>query len=178
MLLVVTAWAAAEAILFFIVADVPISMLAVRWGWRRGCIAALVASFAATVGGLILYVWAAHDPVGSRAAIEALPAIDGTMIDAQARLFASHGFSAMLKGSISGIPYKIYAWAAGSSGAPLLPFLLFSPVVRLPRFLASALLSGGISKGLERRLSLKARFGILATVWVVFYAVYFARMPG
>lgn len=178
MLLLVAAWAVAEAILFFIVADVPISIVAVRWGWRRGCIAALVAALAATAGGLILYVWAAHDPLGSRNAIEALPAIDGVMIDSQAQAFAAHHFSAMLKGSISGIPYKIYAWAAGSGRAPLLPFLLFSPIVRLPRFLASALLSGGISKALERRLGLKARFAILASVWVLFYAVYFARMPG
>jgi hypothetical protein len=177
MLLLAGTWAFAEAILFFIVADVPISWIAVRHGWRAGLIAALVASFAAAAGGAFLYAWAIGDPAGARAMIAALPGIDGATIDATAAQFSNDGYWAMLSGSVSGVPYKLYALAAAGEGRALLPFLLLSPLVRLPRFAAAALVAAGISRLLSGRLSMRARLGLLAGFWIAFYAFYFSVMP-
>jgi hypothetical protein len=177
MLLIAAAWAFAEAILFFIVADVPISAIAVRWGWRRGVAAAFVAALAAALGGVLLYAWAAADPAGATAAIAALPGLDSATIAATADQFAAHRYWAMLDGSISGVPYKLYVLAAAGEGRPLIPFLLLSILFRLPRFLAAALVAATLSPLLSARLSMRARLGLLAGLWVAFYAVYFAVMP-
>lgn len=177
MLLLAAAWAFAEAFLFFIVADVPISWIAVRHGWRAGLAAALVASVAAAAGGALLYLWAANDPAGARAMVASLPAIDSAMIDSTAARFAEEGYRAMLSGSVSGVPYKLYALAAAGEGRSLLPFLLVTPLVRLPRFAGAALLAAGVSRLLSGHLSMRARLGVLASIWIAFYAFYFSVMP-
>jgi hypothetical protein len=177
MLLIAAAWAFAEAILFFIVADVPISWIAVRGGWRAGLAAALAASVAAAAGGALLYGWAAADPAGARETIAALPGIDAAAIEAAAAGFARDGYWAMLRGSASGVPYKLYVLAAAGEGRALIPFLLLSTLVRLPRFAGAALAASGISRLLSGRLSMRARLGLLAAIWVAFYAFYFSVMP-
>jgi hypothetical protein len=177
-LLLVAGWSFAEAILFFLVADVPISFVAVRWGWRPAAAAAFVAAFAAAAGGAATYAWAASDPAGARAAIVALPAIDAALADATRERLAADGNIAMLWGSISGVPYKLYALAAGSAGRPLFPFLLATPFVRLPRFLFAAFGAAGLSFLLSPRLGMRARLGLLAAFWLLFYTWYFWAMAG
>jgi membrane protein YqaA with SNARE-associated domain len=177
-LLAVAGWSVAEAILWFFVADVPISFVALRWGWRKGVAAAFVAALAASAGGAVTYQWAAADPAGAERTILALPAIDRAQADAARASLAAQGDMAMLKGSLSGTPYKLYAMAAGRDGRPFIPFLLATPLVRLPRFLLAALGTAAISALLGRRLSLRARCLILAGFWLFFYGWYFAVMPG
>lgn len=177
-LLLVAGWSVAEAILWFIVADVPISFIALRWGWRRGLAAAFVAALAAGAGGAITYQWAASDPAGAERTIVALPAIDRAQAGAARSGLIEQGEMAMLGGSLSGVPYKLYALAAGRDGRPFIPFLLATPLVRLPRFLIAALGTAAISALLGKRLSLRARFLILAAFWLLFYGWYFAVMPG
>src|SRR5688572_21231742 len=112
MLLIAAAWAFAEAILFFIVADVPISAIAMRWGWRHGVTAALAAAIAAAAGGAVLFAWASADPSGASASVANLPGIDAAMIADTAADLGSRGYMAMLEGSVSGVPYKLYVVAA------------------------------------------------------------------
>lgn len=178
MLILAAAWAFAEAVLFFLVADIPISAVALRFGWRRGVAAAVTGAFAASAGGGLLYGWAAADPAGARAAILALPAIDGAMVSDTARSFRDGGYAAMLAGSLSGVPYKLFALAAAAEGRALLPFLLLSPLLRLPRFLLAAILPAFIGKALSPWLSMTARLVLLAAFWLLFYVFYFAVMPG
>src|SRR5688500_7283535 len=177
MLLLAAAWAFAEAILFVLVADVPISWIAVRWGWRRAVAAAFVAALAAAAGGTFLYAWAAADPAGAAGAVAALPGIDAAMIAATAEQFSAHRYWAMLDGSVSGVPYKLYVLAAAGEGRPLIMFLLLSILFRLPRFLAAALAASALSRLLSGRLSMRARLGLLAAIWIAFYAFYFSVMP-
>lgn len=177
LLALVALWAFAEAILFFLVADVPISFVAVRYGVRKGVVAALIAAVAATVGGAVTWLWAARDPAGATAMMAALPAIDAALIAETRAAFAADGRSAMFWGSLSGVPYKLYALAAGSGGMALALFLLASLLVRLPRFLFAALGAAALSRLLSRWLSLRARLAILAGFWLLFYAWYFSVMP-
>ncbi len=73
-------------------------------------------------------------------------------------------------------PYKIYALAAGVLERPLPAFVLLTPLVRLPRFLAAVLLSYAADLML-RRLSLRSRLCLLTAFWLIFYAGYYAVMP-
>ena len=176
-LLIVAGWSTAEAILWFIVADVPISWVAVRSGTRAGLLAALVAAGSATLGGAITYAWAAHDPAALVRLMEALPAISPGLVAEVQASWRTAGFPAMLARSFAGTPYKLFAAAAGEQGSALLPFLLASVFARLPRFLLVAAVSGGIGRLLSRRLPLRGRLAILLVVWTGFYAWYFTVMP-
>jgi hypothetical protein len=177
LLVLAAGWAFAEAILFFIVADVPISWIAVRSGWRPATAAAFGAAFAAAAGGALLYTWASADPTGAARAVAALPGIDEAMIAETAARFAKDGYWAMLEGSVSGVPYKLYVLAAAGAGRPLLSFLMLSVLFRLPRFLGAALGAAALSRLLARRLSMRFRLGLLGGIWLAFYAFYFSVMP-
>ena len=172
---IVAGWSAAEAAIFFIVADVPISWIAVRSGTRAALLAALVAALASVAGTLAVLFWAGRDPAGAAAAMAALPGIDPALISDAARRYAQ-GFGAVLGGSFSGIPFKLFALEASQQGGMLL--VLLAPLLRLPRFLAIALFVGGVSHFLERWIGLRQRLGLLLILWIAFYAWYFSVMPG
>ena len=172
---IVAGWSAAEAAIFFIVADVPISWIAVRSGTRAAVLAALVAALASVAGTLAVLFWAGRDPAGAAATMAALPGIDPALISEAARRYAQ-GFGAVLGGSFSGIPFKLFALEASQQGGMLL--VLLAPLLRLPRFLAIALFVGGVSHFLERWIGVRQRLGLLLILWIAFYAWYFSVMPG
>ncbi len=177
-LALVALWALAEAILFFIVADVPISYVALRYGWRKGVVASVIAAVAAAAGGMMLLSWAKANSAGVADLIIALPAIDAAMLADAKAAFVEDGYLAMVAGSFSGSPYKLYVYAAANmtSGA-VSAFLISSILARLPRFLCVALVVAGIGRLLERWVGLKARLTLLGCCWLVFYGWYFATMP-
>jgi hypothetical protein len=104
----------------------------------------------------------------------ALPGIDSALIAEAARRYAE-GFDAVLAGSFSGIPFKLFGLEAAKQGGAL--FLVLSPLLRLPRFLAIALFVGGISRLLERWMTVRQRLSLLLVLWIAFYAWYFTVMP-
>ena len=171
---IVAGWSAAEAAIFFIVADVPISWIAVRSGTRAAFLASLVAALASVVGTVAVLFWAGRDPAGAAATLAALPGIDPALISEAASRY-SHGFDAVLAGSFSGVPFKLFGLEAAKQGSIL--FVILAPLLRLPRFLAVALFVGGVSHFLERWMSVRQRLALLLVLWVAFYAWYFSVMP-
>jgi membrane protein YqaA with SNARE-associated domain len=180
MLPLVALWAFAEATLFFVVADVPIMAVGLRYGVRRALLAALVAAVFAACGGLAVMAWASVDPAGSRAAIERLPGIDAALFDGAAAAMAwpAVGWAAMMQGAFSGVPYKLYAHAAGVGGADMAAFFLASVIARLPRFALVAVFGGLIGPSLRRRLHPRTMWLLFALAWTAFYSWYFAAMAG
>jgi membrane protein YqaA with SNARE-associated domain len=170
-------WGFAEATLFFIVPDVLISIVVIRSGWRRGIACALIAALGAAVGGLTMYAFAAHAPDAAQAVVAAVPAIDLVMIERNGAAFAEGGYWAMLRGSFGGVPYKIYAVAAGAQHRAWPLFVLLSPLVRLPRFFLTVLLTAIGDRLAARWLTMRGRLGALIAFWVIFYAIYFVVMP-
>jgi hypothetical protein len=171
---IVAGWSAAEAAIFFIVADVPISWIAVRSGTRAALLAAIVAALASVAGTLAVLFWASHDAAGAAATMAALPGIDPALIAEAASRYAQ-GFDAVLAGSFSGIPFKLFGLEAAKQGGIL--FGLLAPLLRLPRFLAVALFVGGLSRFLERWMTVRQRLGVLLILWIIFYTWYFSVMP-
>jgi len=170
---IVAGWSAIEAAIFFLVADIPISWIAVRSGTRAALLAALVAAVASVVGALAVWAWASHDPAGAAATMAMLPGIDQALIGEAADRYR-HGPHAILAGAFAGIPFKLFALEASKDGS--VAFFLLAPLLRLPRFLLVASFVGGLSHGLSRWQSLRQRLTLLTVLWIAFYAFYFSAM--
>ncbi|WP_310468931.1 hypothetical protein [Sphingomonas sp.] len=170
---IVAGWSAAEAALFFLVADIPISWIAVRSGTRAAILAAFVAAVASLAGALAVWVWASRDPAGAAATMAMLPGIDQALIGEAADRYR-HGLHAVLAGAFAGIPFKLFALEAAKDGSAT--FFLLAPLLRLPRFLLVAVFAGAISRGLSRWLSVRQRLVVLGVLWVAFYMFYFTAI--
>jgi hypothetical protein len=150
----------------------------IRYGVHRALVASLVAAVFAALGGQAVMEWASAAPEASRAAIESLPGIDTALYDEAARSLAwpRYGWAVMMEGAFRGVPYKIYAHAAGIDGAYMPSFFLGSILARLPRFLLVGLVAGLIGPYLRRRLGPRTLWLLFGLAWTVFYAWYFAAM--
>jgi hypothetical protein len=174
-LTIVAFWSAAEAAIFFLVADVPISWIAVRSGTRAGLLAAVIAAMASIIGVVAVLVWAGQEPARAAAMMAALPGIDWPLEVRAAEIYHD-GPLAMLVASVSGVPFKLFALEAAKGGG--LSLLLLAPLLRLPRFAAVAWFSGTVSKFLSRWMSVTARLLLLSLLWIAFYAFYWSAMGG
>ena len=180
MLALIAIWALAEATLFFVVADVPIMALGIRSGVKKALIGAGVAAVFAALGGLALAHYAQLWPKDAYAAMIAVPAINEDLILRVIDDWDARGTMGMTIGSFSGVPYKLYAYAAGAS-APQSPlwfgwFFFASILARLPRFLLVALVSGWAGPRLAARFGARAIWAAFVLAWAIFYAIYWSVM--
>jgi membrane protein YqaA with SNARE-associated domain len=177
LMLLVLAWGFAEATVFFIVPDVIISFIGLKYGLKRGLAASCLAAVGAVLGGAIIYFWGKAEITSAHAFFDLLPAIaPSTITRAEVEIgLPSWGFS-MLKGSLTGVPFKLYAGEAGAAGLPLWLFMLATPIVRLPRFLVAATLGAAAKKWCPEFLKTN-QFRLLASFWVLFYVAFWLRSP-
>ncbi|MCK0097789.1 hypothetical protein MWU38_00195 [Qipengyuania sp. S6317L1] len=179
MIALVAIWAFAEAVLFFIVADVPIMALGIRSGVRKAMLAALVAAVSAALGGAALWLWASTHPKDVIELMLVLPGIDAALVAQTHDDWALGGMIAMTIGSFSGVPYKLYALAAGSTGAgtgALALFALASIIARLPRFVLVALVAGWAGPRMVQRFGKRPVWTAFFMGWAAFYALYWSAM--
>ncbi len=168
-------WGFAEATLFFIVPDVLLTSVALA-SLRKALWAAVIAALAATIGGSLVWLVAAHSPEATRSILLEVPGISEASFATVRRLLKSGLFDGMLHGAFSGVPYKIFAAEVGFSGTGLAQFALLSPIVRLPRFVVMSLIASWLSRLVGTRLSYAWKLAISLLLWGVFYAFYFAAM--
>jgi membrane protein YqaA with SNARE-associated domain len=177
MLVFAALWGLAEATVFFIVPDVLLSWIALRYGARKAVGAAIVACGGALAGGALMYVWGAEDGEGARSFLDRIPAISSGMIVDAGEDLQRKGVAALFEGMVRGTPYKAYAVEAGIQTIGVLSFLAMSVPARLSRFLAIIAITSGVSAVLRRRISPNAAAAVVIGLWVLFYALYFAIMP-
>lgn len=180
-------WGIAEASLFFVVPDVPVSLIALARGGRAGLRAAVAAAAGAMVGGTALAVFASHAPQAAIALVDAVPAISPAMIARLQGMMAATDSAAGLAGvlilaSLSGIPYKIAAASAPGLGVPVWELALLTPLVRLPRFVALAG-TGALLHRLTPAMPgwmqpLRVRLLLAALGWSAFYGNYWMQVGG
>ena len=169
-------WGLAEATVFFIVADVWISFVALRRGWRSGLIAAIFSCAGALIGGAFMYRWGASDPEAARRCLDLIPAISPDLIGEVRRSLADRGLISLIEGAFTGVPFKIYAVEAGATQQGLAAFLLMAIPARLLRFAAAAFIAAGATHCLRRHIGESALLGLFVAIWVAFYAWYFTVM--
>ena len=170
-------WGAAEAMFFFVVADMPITLMTARSGLRTGVMAALWATVGALLGGVLLYLWAGADGAGLGRLLDLVPAVSASQIAATKQQMADDWVFATLMGGFTGEPYKLYAAAAGEQRLSLLPFLAVSVVARLSRFLCSVALAHALTSVLRRYGHDRWARPLIGLWWIGFYAWYWTRMP-
>ena len=169
-------WGFAEATLLFIVPDVLLTWIAVRHGTRQAVMASFVAVAGAVLGGVVMYMWAVHDPALARAVTSAVPAISNSMVSEVGADVQNRGATAIFAAGFTGVPYKIYAVECGAAGIGMAGFVLATSVARLARFLGSVFLAAGLARLMARRFAPATVSRTLVICWIGFYAGYFALM--
>ncbi len=166
-------WGFAEGTLFFILPDVPLSLVAL-FRPRRALLhmAAIVAG--AVLAGSVMFTWSDHSPE-ARAAVAHVPAVSSAMFEHADRDFDQYGIWGASLGPLRGIPYKVYAVEAPAHSA-LWPFLLVTIPARLWRLVVVWLGFAGTGALLRRldRAGLGPALG--AIFWVVTYAIYWTTV--
>ena len=169
-------WGLGEATFFFVVPDVFLSLVAIVGGrrtWRH----ILAAIFGAIFGGALLFQWAQVNPARAHAAVARVPFIRESMFTVVNEGLRRQGLSAVFFGSLTGIPYKLYAIETPryfSSGN----FLLATPPARGVRFSIVWFVFGGLAAWLRkyRNWQMGQLVSGYAAVWIVVYTFYWGRI--
>ena len=170
-------WGVAEATLFFLVPDVLLSYIGLKRGAKAAARASLIAAIGASVGGVIMYIWAVQNFAAAREAVLDIPAISEAMAVRAEQAMTEAWFVATLFGPLTNTPFKLFAILAPAAGAPLPLFALAAIAARLPRFLIVSIGVSRIGRALSRWLSERQLLWLLIGAWLLFYAVFFTLMP-
>lgn len=161
----------AEAIIFPVMPEVMLAPMCVaqpKRGWRFATLSLLGSMVGAMVGyALGHYAFQAVKPL--LATIGMLPGIEAGIATVQAKMAQSPWavFWFLVVGGFMPIPMKVFTWASGIVGVPLLPYALSMLVGRAKRVF---LLAGAIRFGGPRAAAVLRRWieplGWIATVLV------------
>ncbi|MCB0335907.1 MAG: hypothetical protein KDD62_06360 [Bdellovibrionales bacterium] len=163
-------WGLAEGSLFFIVPDVLLTFVA-RKDLKRALFLSLFAALGALLAGWLMLEWSRSNYQTARYAVEQVPAISMNRIQQVSAELGQQGIFAIFLGSVTGVPYKIYALEWGHLGFSWSLFFLASLLSRYVRFAASAILANTVCRTIgEKRVSSK----VILIFWVLFYAAYFS----
>ncbi|MCX5515566.1 hypothetical protein C3941_07055 [Kaistia algarum] len=170
-------WGVAESTWFFVVADVLLTFIALRFGFRTAIFASVAAATGALCGGAYLWVLATNDPPAALDVLNAVPLLTPGLIErGMATMAAPYWPFGMLTGSFTGVPYKIFAVGAGQQMTPLAWFLAASLPVRLVRFVLASAAVAVADGWIGRRMSPPRKALGLLLFWVVFYGQFWLRM--
>ncbi len=175
-LALVAAQGFAEATVFFVVADVAVSWIALHQGIHAGLCAALAAAVGSLVGIALLYGWAEQDATTALALVDGVPSVTSALITEMRGDLAAKGLIAVLEAGATGMPIKIAAVLAPEFGIGAAAFLFLGFIQRLACFALVALLAGGIATSLRRDWSERTRLALWAGFWLLFYALYWTAV--
>jgi len=169
-------WGLGEATFFFVIPDVFFSFIAML-DWRSTWRHIVAALGGALVGGALLFHWSQADPAAAHAAVARVPFIAPQMFAKVNSGLEKMGLLAVLAGSISGLPYKLYAVEAPRIST-LFAFLLATPPARAVRFILVWMVFGAVTAWLRTRFALSTRklAYIHAMIWIASYAFYWGRI--
>jgi len=165
-------WGVAEASLFFVVPDVLITFVVMRFGLRQGLLLCVAAALFAAVTGYFMWLWGSHDSEAARHALLLVPAIGPDLLGRAHDEIANSWPIHLVTGAMTGVPYKLYAVEAGARGIDPLLFIPMSFIARLLRFVLTAI---GAAIGREAVIHLGRpdwRYGIWALAWITTYGLY------
>lgn len=170
-------WGFAEGTLFFLIPDIIVTFAALfaprKSGWHLGAVV-----LGSLIAGAIMFAWGSRDPQAARAAVDRVPFVTAQMFKTVEADYPESGVLALLKGPMSGIPYKAYAVLAPSHEIGLGTFLLVSIPARLERLVITWVLFGiaglALRKVWERNPALG--IGLHAAYWIVIYIIYWSKI--
>ncbi len=174
-------WGIFEATFFFIVPDVWLSYVvltsyAAQNNIKLAIKAAIFTLIGALLGGAILFWLGSFYPKAIIQFLNAIPAINQTLIAQTQLALNTNGLYALILGGFQGVPYKIFAGLAANSSISFLSFLAISAVARMLRFIAVIALVRFLVELLVYLGYKKYLTGLLLIVWIIFYCFYFWQM--
>lgn len=173
--LVAFIWSFAEAIWFFIIVDVLLTLAVMRFGFWRALLPALGALIGAMAGAIALYFWAELNPLTVQRLILSAPGVSTEMVARISYDLANEPdfmsvARTMIWGGFTGDPLKVFASTAYGAGlTPLTAFLLPAALARATRFAVILCLAGLIRAVLFKRLRRVGLIRLTLFIWVVFY---------
>jgi membrane protein YqaA with SNARE-associated domain len=171
------AWGFAEATFFFVVPDVWTSSVGLRRP-KRALGTTVWALGGAMAGGAATYWWGRKVAANtSRRALVKVPAVTDVMISEVEQEIAESGAASLLRGPTRGVPYKLYARAAGLQRTSLMAFLAWSVPGRMIRFTVVTAAVSGIAAVVRRRFPGISERRITAVFWICWGAFYAVLIP-
>jgi membrane protein YqaA with SNARE-associated domain len=165
-------WGIAEASFFFVVPDVLITFVVMRFGLRQGLSLCVAAALFAAVTGYFMWLWGAHDATAARRAMLMVPAIGPDLL-ARAHDEIVAGLPVKLvAGAMTGVPYKLYAVEAGARGIDPFLFLPMSFAARLLRFVLTAIAAAVGREAVTCLGKPDWRYAIWGLAWLAIYGFY------
>jgi|SRR5579862_4049729 len=167
-------WGFAEGTLFFFVPDIILTATAL-FSIRASLKQMAAATVGALVGGGLLFGLAGHNPSLVRDIVQSVPFVGRHMFETVERDFTAMGVWGMLKGPMSGVPYKVYA-ASARPYASWLTFLLASAPARLERFILTWALFALIGFRYRREITSRPAIALAchAVFWSGVYGYYWS----
>jgi len=172
-LVLLLAWAMAEATVWPILADALLAPLALvrrtrPWALAGACIAGMA------IGGIVTVLVASAAPGFALDLLRDLPLITDAHLAGADRRLADHGVAGFLVQPVSGIPFK--AWAVMAGQQDLSPWLVIPAFVaaRAMRMLVIAGTAHLLGRALRRLL--RDWFAVVALLYVALFAIGFAAV--
>ncbi len=167
-------WGVAEGTLFFLVADILIS-LAAAFDPRRALKHIAAATLGSVLAGALMYGWAARDPTAAQHAVIGIPFVSSQMLTRAESQYRSYGIGAIFIAPLTGTPYKVYAVTAPTLVSEP-AFLLDTLPARAYRFVLIWVIAGvgGAWLRSSRKLTPSQLLAIHLSLWAVFYAIYWS----
>jgi hypothetical protein len=169
-------WGLAEGTFFFVIPDVFLSLVAIldlRRSWKH----IVCALLGATLGGALLFHWAQQNSGAAHAAVAHVPLVRESMFTQVQDGFRKNGVVAMAVGSVSGLPYKLYAVEAPKYCSAT-TFILATPPARAIRFLLVWSVFGTIAAWLQKSRGMRTAtlLKIYAAIWLATYVLYWGKI--
>ncbi|MBB6424209.1 hypothetical protein [Jeotgalicoccus coquinae] len=174
MMILIFIWGFSEAVWFFIIPDVILSLYALQIKkFKYVLYANAVAVTGAVIGGTGIFIWSSFNAEQAEAFMMGIPAVHGYMIEHVHRTMAGSTFTALITGPLFGVPYKLFAAAAPEyTGIAL--FLLFTVPSRLLRFIIVSSIAYVLSNYIFKTLGARIKIIIWLCVWMIVYVIYFS----
>lgn len=173
MMIIIFIWGLAEAMWFFIIPDVILSLYALRTKkFKYVLYANIVAVFGAMIGGIIIFIWSSLHSEFVETMMLSIPAVHDYMIEHVHSSMSDNTFTALITGPLFGVPYKLFASVAPEYTGVLL-FIVFTIPARMLRFSAVSVIAYMLSHYVFKTLSIRTKIIIWFVVWMIVYVIYF-----
>jgi membrane protein YqaA with SNARE-associated domain len=175
-MLLALAWGFAEATVFFVIPDVLLSYVVIL-DWKSTWRHILAAIGGALLGGALLFHWSRVDPEMARSMVARVPFVTEEMFERADEGLKVHGLAGVFIGSVTGLPFKLYAVEAPKYFSSA-RFLLVTPPARFVRFFLVWAGFGATAAWLKKNYAVRTSrlTGIHAVFWIVSYAIYWGRI--
>lgn len=169
--LVAFIWAFAEAIWFFIIVDVLVSLAIMRFGVVKAMMPAFAAFVGSLIGGVVLYKWAQVNPETVKELLLTVPGITEELLRTTTVDMADEATEALVLGGFTGVPFKLFAAIAFEAGiSPLAAFLEPAAIARFARLIVVFAVFGLLRSLLYNKLRRVGLIRLTLFLWVLFYA--------